>query len=110
MHTVDFGSFGSSCLSIRGDDPELEILLRDVEGAMRGFAGEERERLESFRGPVGDSGGRAAGEVGLLPINTSWVGGMGVLDGRCARSKGMAGNGLVGIGMGIGCEAPFWIV
>lgn len=32
---------------------------------------------------------------------------MGVLDGRWARSKGIAGKGLVGNGMGIGCETPF---
>lgn len=106
MHTVDFGSFGSSGLSVRGDDPGLETLPRDVEGARRGFAEEERARLEGFRGTVGDSRGLAAGEEGLLPIKTSWVGGMGVLDGRWARSKGKAGNGLVGIGIGIGCEAP----
>lgn len=97
-------------MSVRGDDPELEMLVRDVEGATRGFAGEERERLESFRGTVGDSGGLAAGEEGLLTINTSWVGGMGVLDGRCARSKGIAGNDLVGIGIGMGCDAPLWMV
>ena len=71
---------------------------------------EVEERLEGFRGIVGDSGDLAAGEEGLLAINTSWVGGIGVLDGRWARSNGTAGNGLVGIGMGIGCEAPFEIV
>lgn len=71
--------------------------------------GEVKERLEGPRGRVGDSGDLAIGEVGLLPVNTSWVGGMGVLDGRWARSKGMAGNGFMGIGMGIGCGAPFGI-
>jgi hypothetical protein len=85
------------------------MLLRGIEGARRGFMGEERERPESFRGAVGDSGDLGAGEEGLLLISTSWVGGMGVLDGRWARSKGKAGNDLVGIGIGIGCEAPFGI-
>ena len=59
---------------------------------------------------MGDSGDLPAGEEGLLLIKTSWVGGMGVLDGRWARSKGRAGNGLVGIGIGIGCEVPFLTV
>ena len=68
--------------------------------------GEERESIEG-RDIVGDNGSFGTGEVGLLPISTSWVGGMGVLDGRWARSKGKAGNGLVGIGIGIGDEAPF---
>ena len=95
-------------MSVRGDEPELGTLPRDVEGGRTGFMGEERERLESFLGVVGDSGGLGAGEEGLLLINTSWVGGMGVLDGRCARSKGKAGNDFVGIG--IGCDAPFWAV
>jgi len=97
-------------LSVRGDGTGLEILLRGVEGVRRGFTrGEERERLEG-RDTRGDSGNLGTGEEGLLPISTSWVGGMGVLDGRWARSKGMAGNGLVGTGMGIGCEAPFGMV
>lgn len=97
-------------MSIRGDDPGLEMLPRDVEGVSRDFMGEDRERLEAFRGTVGDSGGLGTGEEGLLAINTSWVGGMGVLDGRWVRSKCKAGNGLVGIGIGIGCEAPFGTV
>lgn len=95
-------------MSVRGDDPGLGVLLSGVEDARSGFIGEERERIEG-RDTVGDSGSLGAGEVGLLPINTSWVGGMGVLDGRWARSKGKAGNGLVGIGIGIGDEAPFGI-
>jgi hypothetical protein len=66
--------------------------------------GEERERLEGFRGVVGDSGGLWVGEEGLLPMNVSWVGGIGVLDGRWARSKGTAGNDLVETGIGIGCD------
>lgn len=104
---VDFGSFGSSCLSGRGDDTGVAVLPRDVEGRGRGFTDEERERLEGFRG---DGGGLATGEEGLLPISTSWVGGMGVLEGRWERSKGKAGNGLVGIGIGTGCEVPFGMV
>ena len=71
VHTVDFGSFGSSCFSVPGDDPGLELLPSDVEEERRGFAGDERDRLERFCGTVGDSGGLAAGEGGLLPINTS---------------------------------------
>jgi len=71
---------------------------------------EERERLEGPRGAVRDNGDLGAGEVGLLPINTSWVGGMGVLDGRWARSKGKAGNDLVEIGMGIGGEVSLGMV
>lgn len=67
----DIGSFGSSGLSARGDDPGLEMLPRDVEGARRDFVGEERERLEGFRGTEGDSGCLGAGEVGLLLIKTS---------------------------------------
>lgn len=110
MHTGDFGGFGSSCLSGRGDDPGLGALPRDVEGTGRGLTDEGGARLEGFRGTVGDGGGLAAGEEGLLPINTSWVGGIGVLDGRWERSKGKAGNGLVGTGMGIGCEVPFGMV
>jgi hypothetical protein len=105
VHTVDFGSFGSSGFSVPGDDPGLELLPGGVE--RRGFVEDERDRLEGFRSTVGDSGDLAAGEGGLLPINTSWVGGIGVLDGRWARSKGMEGNCLMGIGTGIGSEAPF---
>ena len=112
MHTVDFGSFGSSGLSPRGDDLGLGTLLTDVEveGGRRDFVEEDRARLEDFRGIVGDIGDLAAGEEGLLVIKTSWVGGMGVLDGRWPRSNGKAGNGLMGIGIGIGCEAPSRIV
>lgn len=106
VHSVDFGIFGSSCLSVPGDDPGLELLPRGV-GEERRFVEDERGRLEGFRDTVGDSGGLPAGDGGLLPINTSWVGGMGVLDGRCARSKGMTGNCLMGIGIEIGCETPF---
>jgi hypothetical protein len=69
-------------LSVPGDDPGLELLPIDVDGVRRGFAEDERARLEGFRGVVGDSGVLGLGEEGLLPINTSWVGGMGVLDGR----------------------------
>ena len=93
-------------MSVRGDDPGLEILLRGVEGARWGFAGEVRERIEG-RDTVGDSGNLGTGEVGLLPNNTSWVGGMGVLDGRWERSKCNAGNGLAEVGIGIGDEASF---
>ena len=107
VHTVDFGSFGSSCLSVPGDDPGLELLPNEVEDERGGFVEVERDRVEDFRGTVGDSGDLAAGEGGLLPINTSWVGGMGVLDGRWARSKGMAGNCLMGIGTVICCETSF---
>ena len=107
VHTVDFGSFGSSCLSVPGDDPGLELLPSDVEDERRGFAEEERDRLEGFRSTVGDSGDLAAGDGGPLLVNTSWVRGIGVLDGRCARSKGTAGKCLMGIWTGIGCEAPF---
>ena len=71
LHTVDFGSFGSSGLSVRGDDTGLGRLPRDVEGAKMGFMGEERERLEGLRGIVGDIPGLAAGVGGLLPISTS---------------------------------------
>lgn len=92
-------------MSVRGDDPGLEMLLRGVEGVRSGFMGEERERIEGLD-TAGDSGNLGTGEVGLLPNNTSWVGGMGVLDGRWERSKGKAGNGLVGIGIGIGDEVP----
>lgn len=68
---VDFGNFGSSCLSVPGDDPGLELLPRDVEEVRRGFEEDERARLEGLQGTVGDSGDLAAGEEGLLPINTS---------------------------------------
>jgi len=56
------------------------MLLRGVEGVRKLFV--EEVRLVGLRGTVGDSGDLAAGEDGLLPISTSWVGGMGVLDGR----------------------------
>lgn len=108
MHSVDFGSFGSSCLSTPGDEPGLELLPTDVEVDRRGLAEDERDGLEGVRSTVGDSGGLAGGEGGLLPIKTSWVGGMGVLDGRWAKSKGMTGKCLMGIGTGIGGETPFW--
>lgn len=91
-------------MSTPGDDPGLELLPSDVEDKRGGFVGGERD-VEGFWGTVGDSGNLATGEEGLLPINTSWVEGMGVLDGRWARSKGMAGNCLMGIGTGIGCDA-----
>ena len=71
MHTGDFGSFGSSGLSGRGDDPGLGTLPKDVEGTGRGLTDEVRARLEDFRGTAGDGSGLAAGEEGLLPINTS---------------------------------------
>lgn len=97
-------------MSPRGDDLGLGALLTDVEGGRRDFVEEERARLEGFRGIVGDIGDLAVGEEGLLPVKTSCVEGMGVLDGRWLRSNGKAGNGLMGIGIGIGCEAPSKIV
>ena len=71
VHTVDFGSLGSSCLSMPGDDPGLGFLPGSVEGGRRGFEGDERAILEGLRGAVGDSGGLATGEEGLLPNSTS---------------------------------------
>jgi hypothetical protein len=68
---VDFGNFGSSCLSVPGDDPGLELPPRDDDEARRGFEEDERARLEGFQGTVGDSGDLADGEEGLLPISTS---------------------------------------
>ena len=70
MHTVDFGSFGSSCLSVPGDDPGLGLFPNCVEDR-RGFMGDESDKLEGLRGITGDSGGLGIGEEGLLPINTS---------------------------------------
>lgn len=68
---VDFGNFGSSCLSAPGDDPGLELLPNDIEEVRRGFEVDERDRLEGFRSTVWDNGDLGTGEEGLLPIRTS---------------------------------------
>jgi len=78
VHTLDFGSFGSSCLPVC---------------------------LEGPRGIVRDDGSLVVGGGGLLPINILWVG--GVVDGRWVVWKGKAGDDLVGIEIGIGCEVSF---
>lgn len=65
-----------------------------------------RPRFEGLRGTEGDVGPGIAGEPGRL-MKVSTVGGMGVLDGRGAWSRGRAGKAARGIGNageGIGKE------
>lgn len=95
--TVDFGSFGSSARSGRGEEPGVDIVVEGKKGDL--CAEELRESIDGFLGTLGDKGDRA-GDPGRL-ISVSIDVGIGVLDGLWLMSNGMAGNGF-GIVIGRG--------